>query len=96
MRKWGKKDDNHNEIALALHRCGCSVFDTSAVGGGFPDLAVGVHNRTVLLEIKRPKAKGQKEGEKTPAQKEFFASWRGEVYEVRTVDEALRAVGVMR
>ena len=94
MRKYGKKDDNQAEIVEALKKHGCTVFDTSAVGNGFPDLAVGIHDKTILLEIKRPKAKGQKEGEKTPAQERFFAEWRGEAHVVQTVDEALQACGV--
>jgi type VI protein secretion system component VasF len=94
VRKYGKKDDNQAEIVKALRMCGCTVFDTSAVGNGFPDLAVGIHDKTILLEIKRPKAKGQKAGKKTKAQEDFFATWRGQVHEVQTVDEALQACGV--
>ena len=94
MRKHGKKDDNHAEIVRALKDAHCCVFDLSAVGGGCPDIVVGIHGRNVLLEIKRPGAKGQRAGEKTDAQEKFFAQWRGEAYVVRDVDEALKAVGV--
>jgi hypothetical protein len=93
-QRFSKRDDNHTEIVKALRHACCSVFDLSSVGGGCPDILVGVHGKNILLEIKRPKAKGQEEGEKTPAQKKFFAEWRGEAYVVQTVDEALQACGV--
>ncbi len=87
-------DINHSDIVKILQRVGCSVLDLSHVGGGCPDLLVARNNRNVLIEVKRPKAKGQREGTLTPQQKEFMCKWRGPVHVVQTEEEALRAVGI--
>jgi hypothetical protein len=48
-----RKDRNHNEIAAAFESCGFSVHDTSALGGGFPDMVVWrQRNGYVLVEVK--------------------------------------------
>lgn len=94
MRRAAKKDDNHNEIADALRQCGCSVLDLSGVGGGCPDMLVGRHNENILIEVKRPKAKGQQAGKLTEPQEKFLAAWKGQAYVVDSVDAALAAVGV--
>jgi hypothetical protein len=60
-----------------------SVFDASRAGSGFPDLVCGYRGRTWLLEVK---AWG---GSLTPDQERFHGSFRGELYVVRDVDEAL-------
>lgn len=83
-----KKDANHNAIARALRAVGCTVFETHQLGAGYPDLTVGRAGVTYLLEVK---AAG---GSLTPAEEAFVATWRGHVAIVRTIDEALRAVGV--
>lgn len=82
------RDRNQREIVDALERIGCSVVDLSAAGvAGLPDLLVGRHGRTLLLEVKTPI------GKLRPAQTEFFETWRGTPPRVvRSVDEALRAV----
>lgn len=84
-----KTDANHREIAKALRDAMCSVVDLSAVGGGCPDLLVARAGRAVLLEIKAGKNK------LSPRQEEFHRLWRGPVAVVRTVDDALRAVGIL-
>ena len=96
MRRAAKKDMNHNDIAEALIEAGCSVLDLSRVGNGCPDMLVGVRSENILLEVKRPKAKGQTAGKLEKTQEAFFALWRGTVYAVHSPEEALRAVGVMR
>lgn len=50
-----RKDRNQAEIERGL-RChpGVYVFDTSAVGGGYPDLNVGYQGRTYMFEVKDP------------------------------------------
>lgn len=84
----GRRDVNHAEIKQALEDCGCSVWDTADVGGGFPDLVVGRQGRTFLLEIKTAK------GKEKPAQRAAREVWRGSWQVVRTVDEALHVVGI--
>jgi Holliday junction resolvase len=80
------RDSNHAEIVKAIKKLGCSVKDTSAVGGGFPDIIVGIKGQTkntnVLIEIKSAK------GRLRPDQEKFIAKWQGNVAVVRTVAEA--------
>lgn len=86
-----KTDLNQAEIVAALRSVGASVQDLSTVGGGCPDLAVGIFGKTYFMEIKNPKANGK-----------FLASqiiwrdkWKGSaVYLVNTVDEALQVIGI--
>ena len=64
-------DSNQKEIVKAFKELGCSVFDTSRIGQGFPDLVIGKNQITVLCEIKKDnKAKF------TAAQDLFMMNWR--------------------
>lgn len=92
MRRAAKIDANQTAIVKALRAVGCSVTHLSGVGSGCPDLLVGRFGRNLLLEVK--------DGSKPPSaqaltedQKLWHAAWRGQVFVVRTVDEALAAVG---
>lgn len=90
-----RTDDNQALIAQALRQAGYTVLDLSAVGGGAPDLAVGgVDRRTGLsanwfLEIKTSS------GQLNARQRNWIARWRGPVFVVRTIDDALQAVGAI-
>jgi hypothetical protein len=94
MRWDAKVDCNHGDIVKALKAAYCSVLDLSRVGQGCPDILVGYRGWNVLMEIKRPKAKGQKEGKLELSQKIFLEEWRGPVVVVRSAEDALRAIGV--
>ena len=72
----------------ALRAAGASVQTLAAVGRGVPDLLVGYLRTNHLLEVKGPK------GSLTEDQVRWIDGWLGAVHVVRTVDEALRAVGV--
>lgn len=94
MRLRARTDSHHKAIVKALRQVGCQVSDTSRVGQGFPDLVVRAQKadiwrtpRILLMEIKEPK------GRLTPDQVAFIADWP-EVVIVRSVEEALAAVGV--
>lgn len=89
MRRAAKKDRNHNEIARALRDAGVDVFESYQIGAGFPDLTCGRGGRTYLLEVKCGR------GVLTPDEAAFLAGWRGHVAVVTSVDEALRAVGLL-
>lgn len=96
MRRAARTDHNHAAIMRALKDAGCGVVDLSAVGGGVPDLLV--HPPTfpdcrmvVLLEIKDG-AKSASRRTLTPAQQKFHAGWKGWLFTVTSVDEALAAV----
>lgn len=98
MRRAAKVDENQPEIVKALRDAGCGVLDTSALGRGVPDLLV--HPPTfpacrmpVFLEIKDGK-KPPSARKLTPDQKEFHAKWKGWIFVVTTVEEALAAVGI--
>ena len=58
----------------------------AAIGGGFPDLAVGIYGVTDLVEVK--------DGEKTPSQRKltpdqvkFFEAWKGSVRVVNNIED---------
>jgi hypothetical protein len=82
MRRAAKVDRNHSEIAGAFVAMGCSVRSLAAVGGGMPDLIVGMPGINMLVEVK--------DGEKPPSarkltddQAKFHAEWRGPVATVK-------------
>lgn len=83
-----RRDMNEAEIVAALVTCGASVTRISAPGA--PDLLVGFRGRTLLVEVKAAK------GKLTASQERWIADWRGDrVHVVRSVDEALRLLGVL-
>jgi Holliday junction resolvase len=83
-----KVDANHSIIVKALRDLGCSVFDTSRVAGGFPDLVVGKNSKTALVEVKADaKAKF------TAAQQAFILNWKGStVCRIHDVEGAINLV----
>ena len=89
MRHAARVDTNQAEIVDALRRAGCSVAVTSSLGHGFPDLVVGRHDKNYLIEIKHGA------GKLTDDEREFHEIWRGSVTVVRSVDQALAAVGAV-
>ena len=82
-----KVDKNQPEIVAALRAVGASVLHLHAVGRGCPDLAVGFRGVTYFLEVKSDK------GKLTPAEQEFFDTWKGRAAIVRSPEEALKAIG---
>jgi hypothetical protein len=90
VRRAAKVDSNHREILEALREVGALVVSTAAVGMGFPDLCVGYRDKNYLLEVKGPK------GELNPLQRALHGMWTGQMCVVRSVDDALRAIGAVR
>lgn len=90
MKQFGRTDANQTEIVKALRQAGCAVFITSAVGHGFPDLAVSRAGQTWLMECKRGPNK-----KLTPDQETFRCIWRGNWARVNNSIEALEVVGVL-
>lgn len=70
----------------ALVAVGARVLSLAMIGRGVPDLLVAFRGRLFLLEVKMPREK------LTPDQETFHRLWP-EVQVVRTVTEALRAIG---
>lgn len=93
MRRRPRVDGNHPEIVRALRQVGATVESLASVGGGVPDLLVGFHGLTVLLEVKdgrRPPS----ERKLTEAEKAFLRDWRGgPALVVGSVEAALAAIG---
>jgi len=98
LRRAARVDDNQAEIVAALRLAGCNVQSIAAVGGGCPDLIVGLNERVVVMEIK--------DGEKVPSarkltkdEQKWHAIWAdqcraGVVVVVESVDDARRAMGL--
>lgn len=84
-------DSNQKEIVKAFKDLGCSVFDTSRVGQGFPDLLVGRNKKTVLVEIK-----SSEKAVFTTAQELFMTNWRGStVVRINDIEGAIRLVKLL-
>lgn len=88
MRKAAKTDRNQAEVVDALRQVGASVQSLAATGKGCPDLLVGYRGINYLMEVK--------DGDKVPSaqkltidQTHWHSLWRGSVYVVKSVNEAL-------
>ena len=86
------RDANEPQIVAALEGVGASVIRLDKP----VDLLVGYRGRNLLLEVKTPLGPkgGRSHSKATPEQRDFFARWRGQFSVVRTVEEALAAIGV--
>ena len=81
-------DANQQAIVQGLRDYGCSVKSLSNVGGGCPDLLVGIHGRNFLFEVKDP-GKARSARRLTEHEQQWHAVWRGQVDVVHTTDEAV-------
>ena len=88
MRRARRVDANQAEIVDGLRERFCSVEPLSDVGRGVCDLLVGREGINYLLEVKKGTEPLNAE------QSEWHRRWRGQKAVVRTLDEALRAVGL--
>jgi hypothetical protein len=104
MRRAAKVDTNQAAVVDALRRAGCSVQCLHTLGGGVPDLLVGREvptggpfgreRRTFLIEVKDG-ARPPSERKLTPDQVLWHREWRGHVAVAESVEQALRAVGLL-
>jgi hypothetical protein len=60
------------------------VFDLHTIGKGCPDILVGYHGKNYLMEIKSA------DGRLTPDEQKFHNEWRGIIYTVRTIEQAIQ------
>ena len=72
----------------ALREVGASVTSLHAIGHGVCDILVGHRGANYLLEIKTLR------GRLTRDEEYWHSLWKGQLTVVRTVAEALAAVGV--
>lgn len=81
-----KIDANQTQIVNNLRQIGVSVFITSMVGKGFPDLVLGYKGKNYLIELKDgEKFKSQKK--LTDDEKKFFNYWSGQVAKCENIEE---------
>ena len=84
LNRWDKRTDaNERDIIRAMERIGAKIYRIAKP----LDLLVTFRQRTLLMECKTDK------GVLTKAQEDFLASWPGEAHIVRSVDEAITALG---
>ena len=81
-----RRDANHKEITKAFEKLGATVFDTSLLGGGFPDISVFYRGFTALVEIKTAT------GKLSPKQTEWFSRHSGMCYVVRNEEEVTEVI----
>ena len=91
MRTAAKTDRNQPEIVSALRQIGATVQLLHTIGKGCPDLLVGFRGVNYVLELKdgdQPPS-GRK---LTPDELRWHDEWRGEVFIVNGVAEAIAVV----
>ena len=72
-RQAAKVDINHGQIRDELRQCGFVVFDTHALGNGYPDLHVSTAGWAIRVEVKPP----GKEKSLTTYELAFQEIWQG-------------------
>lgn len=84
-------DDNQNLIVKQLRQLGYSVYITSMVGNGFPDLVIGKRNKNYLVELKDG-SKPLSARKLTDAEVNFINKWQGEVIVAHDLDQILNQI----
>jgi hypothetical protein len=95
VRTRARVDTNQPAIVEVLRGAGATVLHLHTIGRGCPDIAVGIHGKNYLMEIKDG-SKSPSKQKLTRDEQEWHDAWRGEVCIVSSVDEALAAIGVTR
>jgi Holliday junction resolvase len=88
-----RKDANQSKIIKHLKEVGVSVVDLSNVGDGCGDILVGWKKVNYLFEIKdgdKPKSKRKL----TPAQREFHATFKGDIRIIESFDDACKILKI--
>lgn len=89
MRRIARVDKNQNEVVAALRKAGAKVLLLHQHGDGCPDILTGFRGNLVLMEIK------SKGGKLTQDEASFMSEWRPYMVVVYSVDDALKAIGVI-
>jgi hypothetical protein len=82
-------DQNQPAIVEAIRQVGGEVMHTHEIGHGCPDLLAVWRGQLYLLEVKSPG------GRLTHDETTWHQRWPGPVYIVRSVDDALKAIGAL-
>ena len=91
----GARDANHGQVATWYQELYCLAFDCHSLGGGFPDLLVGIPTRIgrvlALVEVKTA------DGRLKPSQETFIRQWgTGCIEIVQTREDVFRHVERVR
>lgn len=86
MRRAGRVDHGSQAIRVGLRLAGADV----EVIGRPVDWLVGYRGKNYLLEVK---AEGARKRKDQPGQETFVREWRGQVVVVKTLQQALVAIG---
>lgn len=91
VRRTARIDENQPALVALARKLGASVWITSSLGKGAPDVVLGLPSGNVLVEIKdgsKPPSRRQL----TPDEQEFHAKWRGPIAVVETADDMMKLV----
>ena len=92
MRRAAHVDSNQGAIVDALRAAGASVEPKLArLGEGIPDLLVAIRGVNALFEVKDG-TKVKSKQRLTPDEKNWHEKWRGTIFVVNSVDDALKAL----
>jgi hypothetical protein len=91
MRRAGKIDRNQPEIVRDLRLLGYSVWITSALGDGGPDLIVGKGKRCIPVEVKDPLQPPSKR-QLNDRERAWHAAWGGPVVIAERTEDVLKAL----
>ena len=91
MRRAAKVDSNQTEIVNAFRKFGCSVLPLHTVGGGCPDICVGLNRKSVLVEIKDGR-KIKSARALTKDEEKFHSEWKGSLFIVESLEDVINLV----
>ena len=94
-RRAARVDANQPAIIAALRKCGVRVVSLAAIGNGCPDLLCGFRGEWHVLEVKDG-SKPPSARKLTDLEETFINTCPAPVYVVKSVDEALKAIGAIR
>lgn len=84
MRRASRIDVNQPEVVEAFRKLGFSVSHTHTIGKGFPDIIVGKHGHSYLVEIK-----ASSRDKLTADEETFWEGWLGSLILISSVDEVI-------
>lgn len=83
-----RTDANQQAIVKDLRKLGYSVFVTSMVGCGFPDIVVGAKKINFLFEVKDSE-KSKSCRKLTNMENLFHLTWKGSVHIITCIQDAI-------
>ena len=104
MRRIARTDGNQQELMNYLRTLGASVLDLHKVGGGAPDILVGIaiprpillpagYRLNLLAEIKNPK-RFPSQRKLNPLETDFHRDWRGQISVIETLNDCLKLLKI--